>query len=725
RAPWRPRACGSCGRRPAAACRGCRRTLRELQGRVCAVEGRNYKLTLVPAEAALQREDLTKPKGEKYDDFTFDLSALEHDLEQTRKKQGVGKTVEAVKMEDIPSLADLINKGKNKKMKQRQDKLCRRLEFFLFVIQTIVFYLTISPDSRQTILNRYVIEGSTTVLERFVPAERSTVGAAAFMNVTQHIEYSAWLKGPLRRGLYENTLRDLNVHPLAASAWAFKPEESDLSDLSFCPEAPAASTCNLSEAAPEPPTNDSSQQCYDGGLRRCKNRRVVQVFSDAARDCHSVPACRPQSKKSDLRSIGYSAVLPRWSMIDGKVNSYSDGIATRFNLSDPSDFDNAIPSMEDWRYGDVVLVAQMILVFVYSPTTNSVYAFQLLAEETLSGSIVTSRVSSVVSFVPDDAWMYFFHIMVFLTSCTTLLLELRRVFAWPRFTFVVTSLDDDDPELRGLTPEKRDEKKAEHMKKEIDEQREHGSVCTLIVFLLLPLVQLAVFIMFCLRNSVDADDMVTVSDKQISADVEDELFRRYRLQYFEEGLQLLLLFAVNALYWRYLLMFFPELQSTSNMAAQLARPLGYALLALLLVFLALSSFTFAVYSTKFFGWHAPIPTLLRAVAIAQGDSPGYDLYKLSPAAFTILILGVFVVVTMIMNNIALAIMVSYSKERDLRKNYQYHKQWQQHSWQSKKQAGADGQGSSFNPATAGLQFWVELDDKKRERSRFKKKDVST
>jgi len=267
---------------------------------------------------------------------------------------------------------------------------------------------------------------------------------------------------------------------------------------------------------------------------------------------------------------------------------------------------------------------------------------------------------------------------------------------------------------------------AEHIKTEIDEQRERGSVCTILVFVLLPLVQLTVFIIFSSRNHVDADDVVILGDdRQISTEVEDELFLRYRLYFFEESFELFSLFIFNGLYWRYMLMFFPQLKSTSDMVAQLARPLAYALLALITVFLALSSFTFAVYSTKYFGWHAAVPTLLRAVAIAQGNAPRYELFQTNPQAFTILVFAIFVFVTLVLNNLALAIMVSYSKETDLNKSQQYHKQWQNQSWQIKKQGGADnGKDTSFNPARAGSRFWVETDGTK-EKSKLKKKDVST
>ncbi|CAE7650867.1 unnamed protein product, partial [Symbiodinium pilosum] len=173
------------------------------------VKGRNYCLTLVRASTVLSKEDLNRPKGEKWEDFTFNERQLEKELENARKKRG-GDDSEAAKvnMDVIPSLNDLMQQGQEKKRKKRADARCRLLEFSVFLLCQLLFLLSmIQPE----IMNPSLLLASDNVeriFSNFTVSDRSSAFVAAsptFYDIVTAEQYWQWLTGPVQRTLLDGS----------------------------------------------------------------------------------------------------------------------------------------------------------------------------------------------------------------------------------------------------------------------------------------------------------------------------------------------------------------------------------------------------------------------------------------------------------------------------------------------------------------------------------------
>jgi len=181
------------------------------------VKGRNYCLTLVRASTVLSKEDLNRPKGEKWEDFTFNERQLEKELENARKKRG-GEDGEAAKinMDVIPSLNDLMQQGQEKKRRRRADTRCRLLEFSVFVVCQVLFLLSlVQPQMLGPSL--YLASGGLErLLANFTEADNSSAYlnhvSPSFHDIITEQQYWQWLTGPLQRVLLDDGTLEKDLH---------------------------------------------------------------------------------------------------------------------------------------------------------------------------------------------------------------------------------------------------------------------------------------------------------------------------------------------------------------------------------------------------------------------------------------------------------------------------------------------------------------------------------
>ncbi|CAE8625444.1 unnamed protein product [Polarella glacialis] len=203
------------------------------------VRGRNYCLTLVRASTVLSREDLNRPKGEKWEDFTFNEASLNRELENTRKMRGDGDgEAGKINMDAIPSLNDLMQQGQEKKRRKRADTRCRVLEFCIFVLCEILFILALVPNDSHQLgiiqVSQRVVRG----IGNFTDADNSSSfyhPEPSFADIATPDQYWEWLDGPLKRVLLGNFLNESNLFVLAVVATRYTaPPPVQPSYIEFC-----------------------------------------------------------------------------------------------------------------------------------------------------------------------------------------------------------------------------------------------------------------------------------------------------------------------------------------------------------------------------------------------------------------------------------------------------------------------------------------------------------
>merc|ERR1712110_844472 len=105
-----------------------------------------------------------------------------------------------------------------------------------------------------------------------------------------------------------------------------------------------------------------------------------------------------------------------------------------------------------------------------------------------------------------------------------------------------------------------------------------------------------------------------------------------------------------------------------------------------------------------------------------------EMWELHPATWSLLMTLCFVVLLMVLNNLAISIMLSFKKEKDLFEHYSYHFFWA-------SERGQVTDPKEFNPAGVGWDFsgkepkeikldkdtYKEFQDKKKELAESEKK----
>merc|ERR1712050_484985 len=88
---------------------------------------------------------------------------------------------------------------------------------------------------------------------------------------------------------------------------------------------------------------------------------------------------------------------------------------------------------------------------------------------------------------------------------------------------------------------------------------------------------------------------------------------------------------------------------------------------------AFSLFFYVMYSTKVDLFRNIGATLISTIRFAQGGfMDWYSLFQLQPIMWVIIMTIAFVTLTLVLNNLAAAIMLSHKKEKDLFEHYSYH-----------------------------------------------------
>lgn len=663
------------------------------------VKGRNYNLTLVRAVRpgdVPTNATVNKPKGEEWQDFTFDQKKLAQDLKDTLAKYGDPEFEEQkIEMDEIPSLYDLIESGKKKKQEKRADTACRAAEFSIFFVCFCMFHYLLLPSYNWSVTMRLIADGIEQELDEFNLGERAYLGVNSYEDIATEPQFQAWVQGPLKRSAILQGLTSHNLYVVSLKGLKYTAEPQEvLPPVEWCPSPSPPGELGLDPTMLLDPnftneTNDSNGSnatndtegglsttpapapplagCSPVSLMTCRNTRVVDVYTTAMEDNDLVPQCKMLFRKNPfllwLNSLTDSS---EFSYVTGEVSSYFGGQETVVGLQNVSTFDSSVATM-NVAVDDTSTPARMFIVVVYSPSLSGLFVYQFLVEATRAGRLFATRKLVVINLGLQHEASFSISTSCILLAAMAFGMEVRRIMGCPkRCTF--------------------------------EQRRERCSIWTFI-FLLMPLAMLLSFSVFAARFVTATSDGIMVLDpttNTLTNQSFDNLYKLYSLDYYYRLINLAVLVFQNLLLFRYLLMYFPHLSFLTAMVTKLMTPLWYVLVFLLTAFVAFGCTLYVMYSAQQGDFRNFIVTLAQTIKFAQGGvNSWYKLYAEYPTLYTVVHMIGFTVIQLMLNNMALAVMLSHKKEKDLRQNYSYHRFWAAEI--SKKANGKE----EFNPATIG------------------------
>jgi len=697
------------------------------------VKGRDYTLTLVRAGTVLEKEDLNKPKGEEWQDFTFNPDELKKDLENTRRKRGDQDVDNAkAQMQDIPSLFMLIQTGRDKKEKKQRDTYCRIFESLIFFTLVIFFHAVLmSPEDKWTFNVRLIGESIKEELSVFREKESGNPQVTRMDHVYEYDAFLNWVNGPLKRTVNGPTLPARNLFIVSMNARTFAASKPPEDGTIYCGDdeviavldpcagngtngtnetngtnasnrtgCPAVNVSNITTSTVAPTTAASpaatNTTCNSSNKSNCSNASVVTTVSTtttvpcvnpAVRECPSTLVSRvrniygaamesgdfPPRCRNKLETLSVWDFFSKWivmpageafSLVQGKYASYHGGVYSTINVSSSALYDQAMINLVP-KGNNLETRAVTFTVFVYSPTMQGLFVFLITCEFSVAGTVSVTIQQIQLAAGQESSFELYAQLICVLLAMATFLMELRRILGIPkRLSF--------------------------------EEERDKFSSWT-VVFLVLPFILLTSFALREVRKAMDVHKFIeklSVSNQDSKAF--DDLYSVTRLDYFWQMSNLFGLFTINIIYFRYFLTYFPQVYYLTCMVRKLVKPLLTALLFLLVAFFVFGIWFYAMFGSTEAEFHGPVITFLSVCHFAQGGLRNWDKLMVSfPILWRVLMVCTFVFVSLFLNNMALAIMISHKKEKEIRENYSYH-----FFWSGRGVKNVD----SFDPSQVGWDF---------------------
>mmetsp|Transcript_46313 Transcript_46313/g.107776 ORF Transcript_46313/g.107776 Transcript_46313/m.107776 type:complete len:936 (+) Transcript_46313:105-2912(+) len=667
------------------------------------VKGRDYSLTLVRASTVLDKEDLEKPRGEQPVDFTFDVIALNEDLENTRKKRrDDAVTVQRAQLDDIPSLHALVQKGHEVKRKRHIDTAKRCFEVIVFLMYYVLFWVLLEPAEVDLLRDYGAVQHILDEMGTFMASDTSRPGLSTFHNITTFADYEDWIHGPVERTIQEDTLRPFGLYPVGITMRRYTAGSIETIDgFDYCGDvfedntttgttseafnttststtessttSLTTSTSTSTTTAPDDiegnptvtmTTTRTGLGCVDPALARCKSSRVVTVLDAVMQLGYSVPPCVPlyqEVVQDQLFRMGD----PAFSWVQGTINDYAGGENLYVNRTNVTALD-----IDDLRFDTdgTTVPALSLVLFTYNPTMNAVHVLKFLTEFSPTASVIPSVHGETVKLSGLTWWETLVSVFVFLGSCLCLLMELGRALNNPFNT---------------------------------GEQKDGCTKWTL-VFLTMPVLIATSVGLLEFRT---AESSVSPIAMMLSESVDDyntavdTLYEWALLDYYTNILNLVILLLLNMLLVRYALVFFPQLRYVTQMVRTLMPSIVILVVLAAFAFFLLGLWPYGTYSGYEFKERTLLFSVITAVKVASGrEELWFRLFEESGTIWAITSLVAFVAFTLILDNMPIVVMVSHLKEKSLRENYSYH-----HWWglaKSKEKLSED----KLNPAKLGWDF---------------------
>jgi hypothetical protein len=412
---------------------------------------------------------------------------------------------------------------------------------------------------------------------------------------------------------------------------------------------------------------------------------VVGIYRQVLQSGGLTPFCRAPFFKTTNEQLLEDALTPgnAFSFFHGQEATYTGGNFTILSTSSVEAMMKDIDSITG------SFAAQMYTSFILSPSLETLFVMQHLLEDSTSGAVIPASKNFVIHLGPPVVMNNIFYVIIVVLSVIVLLMEIRRIVAWPkRWTF------EEKPDKFGA-----------------------GTIC----FIVMPLGFLCDYIFWILRSQQDVDETLVQLSSTNTTQIDEAIQTIYALftfDYFSQLIALVNLFLLNVALFRYLLMFFPGFSYYSAMLRKLIKPLLVTLFFLACAFMVFGLWLYLLYGHSKESFRSAVATTLTMTMYATGRIRGWsDLFQEQPISWIILISLSYFTFQLVLNNLAVAIMFSHLKEKDLRENYSYNTFWTDQLTKHRApvkgdtKQGAKNKEVTFNPA----QQPPLVDDKDRPR----------
>lgn len=650
------------------------------------VKGKPYCLNLVRAGTVLSSEDLSRPKGEKMDDFTFDAQQLNAELEETRKKYNQGDDGPNMgDLDNIPGLFGLIQHAQEARKKRWADTSFRAIEFLIFIASAVLFYSLSSPSDNAKLSMQLMKESVSLELNNFTNAEAAlnNVTSLSFLQVTSNRQYNLWLAGPLTRAMVGSTLQTRNLAVMQVRGLVYGQQTPN---VTYCASSTTTTTpttvrrvlaaaftsttptfrrlglfgsSNSTTLPPGQATAKSADACVPPGMEWCPNQRVISLLVEGQNEGDLVPTCYGSWAQNSALTAFLESLKPTnaFTYLEGQVSSYASPTLVLDLTPTPSGgLSNFMTNVTKMMSSDAGTfqkgtMAQVIQLVVYAPSLQATLVISFLMENTLSGSIYTSIQSQVVEMMNISSSTHLVYVISVILAFVCFILELRRVFGWPKSC----TYEDTPQRCRPST----------------------------VVHAILPLGIVATYGIAAAngsRHTADtifmapslnstANSTLTTNSTNSTAAVASPLENLYKAALLDNAVYvsyLLVLIIFNILYCKYLLTYFPQLVYVTIMIRKVAIPLITALVFVLLCFIVWGTWLMSLYSGDSFNFSSLGKAAIHSLRFVQGQIDDWqELYQTATTSYMIGIGFAFVIISMMVNLLPAAIMVSHLKEQEV------------------------------------------------------------
>jgi hypothetical protein len=424
-------------------------------------------------------------------------------------------------------------------------------------------------------------------------------------------------------------------------------------------------------------------ECIDPAVVDCMNDRVKGILGQADNANVLWPKCRKPYEKQYLDIVGES-YLPEnaFSLAAGQISSYVGGERIPLNLSMAEGFHNSIARVGP-TWSDPELRAVMFTIFAYSPTMHGLFVYTMLVEYSVAGNMLATVKHIVVDLRTPSSLEVLVYVLVIVLSFGVFCLELRRIF-----------------------------------KPEFEDEKEQCNSWT-IVFLVLPIEFITSFALRSIRGgndpSMNLNSIILDGNKGLVKDEDYKVLHGlFVYDYYWKMVNLICLITLNMMFFRYLLTYFPQMLYLTQCVQKIVKPLFTTILLTGIAFGCLGIWFYSMYGQFLFEFRDPMATMMQTAHFAQGGFQDWmTLYWYYPHLWRALVSLSFIVFSLIMRNLPIAVLVSHRKEMCLRENYSYHPFWTGQANVPDKNGRV-----TFNPARGGWRW-----DKKEAPKEPPKDDV--
>eukprot|EP00746_Dinoflagellata_sp_MGD_P057489 gnl/MRDRNA2_/MRDRNA2_24761_c0_seq1.p1 gnl/MRDRNA2_/MRDRNA2_24761_c0~~gnl/MRDRNA2_/MRDRNA2_24761_c0_seq1.p1 ORF type:complete len:722 (+),score=59.99 gnl/MRDRNA2_/MRDRNA2_24761_c0_seq1:254-2167(+) len=411
------------------------------------------------------------------------------------------------------------------------------------------------------------------------------------------------------------------------------------------------------------------EPCIDAAVIDCLNDRVREIFIQA-KDANLLwPACRKPYEYSYLDLVGASYEPENaFSLASGKISSYVGGERIPINTTLPQGFESSIAPV-DPAWNDPELRAVMYVIFVYSPTMHGLFIYNMLIEYSVAGNMITTLKYINLDLRTPSSLEVLIYVLVIILSFGVFLLELRRI-----------------------------------LKPEFEDEKERCTVWTFI-FLVLPVEFITSFALRSIRQGTDPSlhmNKIIVDGSRSVIDDEDysALHLMHVYDYYWNMVNLICLITLNMMFFRYLLTYFPQMLYLTQMVQKVVSPLATVVIFTAIAFGCLGMWFYSMFGQFIYDFRDPMATTMATAHFAQGGWRDWmSLYWYYPHLWRVVVAVSFIVFSLILRNLPIAVLVSHRKEMSLRENYSYHPFW------TGQPNVPDKNGKvTFNPARGGWRW---------------------